>query len=47
MRMERIAFIFPVMEGQARGARGSDGGQEKNDGRPVGTEGEREPSGGK
>lgn len=47
MRMEGIAFVFPVMEGQARGARGGDGGQEKNDGRPVGTEGEREPSGGK
>jgi hypothetical protein len=45
--MEGIAFVFPVMEGQARGARGGDGGQEKNDGRSVGTAGEREPSGGK
>ena len=45
MRMEGIAFVFPVLESQARGARGGDGGQEKKDGRPVGTEGEREPSG--
>lgn len=47
MSVEGIAFVFPVMEGQARGARGGDGGQEKKDGRPVVAEGEREPSGGK
>jgi len=47
MTMEGIAFVFPVLEGQACGARGGNGGQEKKDGRPVGTEGEREPSGGK
>lgn len=47
MRMEGIAFVVPVLEGQARGARGGDGGQKEKDGRPVGTEGEREPSGGK
>jgi hypothetical protein len=47
MGMERIVFVVPVVEGQARGARGGDGGQEKKNGRPVGTEGEREPSGGK
>ena len=45
--MEGIALVFPVMDGQARGARGGDGGQEENGGRPVGTDGEREPSGGK
>lgn len=45
--MEGIAFVFPVMEGQARGARGGDGCQEKKNGCPVVTEGEREPSDGK
>jgi len=45
--MKRVAFVVPVLEGQARGARGGDGGQEKEGGRPVRTGGEREPSGGK
>ena len=47
MRMEGIAFVVPVLKGQACGARGGDGGQEKKDGRPVGTKDKREPSGGK
>ena len=45
--MEGIALVFPVVDGQARGARGGDGGQEKKDGRPIGSDGEREPTGGK
>ncbi len=45
--MKGIAFEVPVLEGQARGARGGDGGQEKKDGRPVRADAEREPSGGK
>jgi hypothetical protein len=44
--MEGIAFVFPILEGQARGARSGDGGQKKKNGRPIGTGGEREPSGG-
>ena len=45
--MKGIALVIPVLEGQARSAGGSDGGQEKKNSRPVGTDGEREPSGGK
>ncbi len=45
IRTEGVGLIFTVVDGQAGGARGGDGGDEDERGRAVGAAGEKKPPG--